>query len=197
MTASPLTVSLRKSLAIDSGSPPSESDTANFTLCRRTQRSHANLLAQAALVDGDYVAFLDSLGYDSTANPTYNLDKGYWRMMCYWISAFIPAFEKIMNEIEKLDPEEMQNRMAKHLNMDLEAVKFILENRGQFAPMAEILRPELGAIAELKLGEMILKGDKRAIMFALPFLKPEIYGSNKFTPIPTEQVFKIIHGDDE
>lgn len=101
MAASDKTTKRRISLAIDAGSPPSPIDTNNWTLCRRTGRSHPNLLMIAALLQGDYVSFLESLGYDPRADPTFNLDNSYWRYMCTFIKWYIKAFDAKLVEIEE------------------------------------------------------------------------------------------------
>lgn len=201
MSASPQTTLRRISLAVDAGAPPSPVDIHNWTLCRRTSRSHENLLTVAALVNGDYVSFLDSLGYDPKADPTRNLDHGYWRMMCYWIAMYIPAFEKeakqLMSVLALPDQADVAKGLAKGLGLPTDFLEYFTEHSTEILGFLDNIRPLLGAMAELKLVEQIAIGDPATVRWALPRLLPKQYHlANTAAPPPPENV-RVIFGNDD
>lgn len=202
MTASPQTRDLRRSLAIDWASPPSPSDFNQWTLCRRTGRSHSNLLAVAALVGGDYVAFLESLGYDPDADPTRNLDNRYWRNMCYWLQTFIPQFEAHMTEQLAITDEtrtQVIANIASAFNLSLEQLQLCLENPSEIRGFLDMIRPQLGAIAEMHLVRHLVEGGESIVKWYLPRAVPDLYnisGDNtEKNNVPRE--IRIIRGSED
>lgn len=202
MTASPQTRDLRRSLAIDAGSPPSPSDFNQWTLCRRTGRSHSNLLAIAALVGGDYVAFLESLGYNPDADPTRNLDNRYWRNICYYLQSFIPQFEAyIMDELaaaNSANDEKLLAGFSSMFSISMDKLRFCLENETAMRRLLDTIRPTVGVIAEINVSASIINGDVATSKWLLPRTNKDYALPDDNTPannIPRE--IRIIRGNED
>lgn len=187
------------SLANEAGSPPDIRELQTYDLCRLTSRSHSNLLSVAGLCKGNIELFYTSLGYSKTTRLTRNNDTRYWYMMLSWISIYIPLFEaeliKMVNEYnlaELPDPNQIAKQLAEVLGLPMDFLNHFAENKMQIRDFLEAIRSDMGAMAEIKLLQLIAAGDAATIRWALPRLMPEKYNLNSGGKGPLPDTVEVI-----
>lgn len=181
------------SLANEAGSPPDIRELQTYDLCRLTSRSHSNLLSVAGLCKGNIELFYTSLGYSKTTRLTRNNDTQYWYMMLNWISIYVPLFEakfkQIMAELSIVqlpDVKELHKRLADTLGLPMDFLNEFEENRIQIKDYLDAIRSDMGAMAEVKLLQLIVAGDAPTIRWYLQRAMPEKYNLNGIGPKNTD-----------
>lgn len=187
------------SLANEAGSPPDIRELQTYDLCRLTNRSHSNLLSVAGLCRGNIELFYTSLGYSKTTRLTRNNDTRYWYMMLNWISIYIPLFEAKFMEImadlsivQLPDVKEIHKRLADTLGLPMDFLNEFEENRTHIIDYLDAIRSDMGAMAEVKLLQLIVAGDAPTIRWYLQRAIPERYNLNSAGKDTSEKTVEVI-----
>lgn len=102
-----------------------------------------------------------------------------------------------MTELALPDETAIAENVAKILGIPTDFLAYFAENRTQIKVFLDNLRPDMGAMAELKLLEQIANGDAATIRWALPRLMPKQY---HLTNSPAQQTIpenvRILYDDE-
>ncbi len=115
-------------------------------------------------------------------------DNGYWAMMLQWLKMFIPQwesrFKQVTKELVELpDPARLALIMGEALGIEPGVLLYYAENGEMIDAFLENNRAMLGRIAELKLWDLVNKGDAATIRWLLPRLKNKDFG-DKLVEVP-------------
>lgn len=176
---------------------------SSFFVCRRTGLTHEELWNIAGQCR-NHEEFMINIGYSPTANRTryFKWDNGYWaRIVLPWCKEYVKQWfagvRKFLGEENKtqlalLAPEERAKVVAvaaKALNIETELLLHFLANQENLEIFLEAARPTLGTRAEMALWELIMKGDPATVRWALPRLKPELFGdASSEAPVKPSQI---------
>lgn len=158
---------------------------SSWSLCRRTGRSYADLVALAADVGGSWQEFQRQLGYSplTQSNLRYH-DNGHWITLLAWFRMYIPQWEERFRVTTKdiinvPDPAAILAAASEALNMAPEVLAHFANHNDELEIFFETQRRTLGNLAEAKLWQLVAEGDAATIRWLLPRIKTKEYGDQK------------------
>ena len=104
-----------------------------------------------------------------------------------------------MTDLTIPDPTDITENVAKILGIPTDFLEYFAANKTHIKDFLNDLRGDMGAMAELKLLQLIASGDAATIRWALPRLMPKQYNlvSQSSQPPSMENVTVVYGSSDE